>query len=229
MECSQCGALVQDNQGICPACGGQVRKRSFWQRLWQFLGLPEIARIKVIRKVKIENLTLLDPKTDKKKVFYSLDQMPPELRAKCEEALASGLGQMVNLEELSPELRAKVEQAKATGQWQLMTMKEMPPELQAKFDQAVASGHAITEEFFSFQSPDGKRQVFHSLDEVPAELRAKIEEARKLGQSSARRFFSFSFQGPDGQTHTYHSLEEMPPDIRALFQQNLPSQTQAEQ
>ncbi len=220
MECSQGGALVPDDQEICPACGGQIRKRSLWQRVLQFLAPGKITRTKVIRTSTVENLTFIDKEIDKKRVFYSLDEIPPELRAKFEEAKSSGQGRLLRLDEIPSELRAKFEQVKGLGEWQLLLLDEMPPELRAKFEKAKSSGQAVTEEFFSYQGPDGKRQVFHSFEEVPPELRAKLEEAKKSGQGVARKLFSY--EGPDGQKHTYHSLEEMPPDIQAVFQENLP-------
>ena len=216
MDCPHCGALLPEDQKTCPACGGQARKRGFWRRLWQFL-LPVLTtRTKVIFTTKVEKFTFINQEPGKEQKFYSFDELPPELRVKVEEARATGQVQMLHLDEIPPELRAKMEEAKALGKSQLVTIDQFSPELSAKVKDAITSGQAVATQSFSFQGPDGKGQVYHSLEELPPELRAKIEDAIKLGQSGATRLFSY--EGPDGQKRTYHSLEEMPPDIRALFQ-----------
>jgi hypothetical protein len=214
MDCPHCGALLPEDQKTCPACGGQARKRGFWRWLWQFLLRALTSRIKVT--TKLEKFTFINQEPGKEQKFYSIDELPAELRVKVEEARATGQVQMLHMEHIPPELRAKMEEAKASGKSQLVTIDQFSPELSAKVKDAITSGQAVATQSFSYQGPDGKRQVYHSLEELPPELRAKIEDAIKLGHSSANALFSY--EGPDGQKRTYHSLEEMPPDIRALFQ-----------
>jgi hypothetical protein len=217
MDCQQCGALIEEGQQICPACGSQVRKPSFWRRLWKSLKfLPSIQiTTKVTRtsEVEVKGLSFsIDKKTGKR---YTLKDIPPELRDQLQNAIALGQTRVL-LNEIPPELRAKLEEAMASGQMQPLSLDELPPELRAKLKNAIfVSGPGVAKRVISYRGPDGQVHTCQSLEEVPEDIRAKFKEAIDAGQGSAKEVFTY--QGSDGQQHTYHSLEEMPEDIRAIF------------
>jgi hypothetical protein len=203
MDCPKCGALLQESQEICPACGGQIPKQSLWQRLLKFFLPTPITQTKVARTSKVELRGI------------SLDNIPPEFRDKLDDALASGQEQLTSLEEISPELRDMLEQGIASGQTKLLSIEEIPPEIRSRFKDVIVSGQGITKQVICFQSPDGQRHTYHSLEEMPAEIRRKFKEIMESPRDIASEVFTY--QGPDGLQHTHHSLEEMPPDIRAFF------------
>jgi hypothetical protein len=214
MDCPHCGALVQENQEICPACGGQVIKRSFWQKLLKFFSPVQVTRTKVIRvgNVELKGITFTDEELAKSQ---ALADLPPDLRAKIQQAIKSGLPRLEFPNEFPPELRAKIEEALASGKTQYLTLNDIPDELRAKFQDAIASGQGVAKQVFSYQGPDGQMHTCQSLEEMPADIRDKLKEAIQAGQGDAKQVFSF--QAPDGQKHVYHSLEEMPEGIRAFF------------
>jgi hypothetical protein len=214
MDCPHCGALLQENQEICPACGGQVRKRSFWQRLLKFFSPVQVTRTKVIRtsNLVIKNRFPLDKEGGKPVI---LDDLPPELRAKVQNALASGQTPLISLGEIPAELQAIMKEAIASGKTQYLTLNEMPPELGAKFQEAIASGQGVAKQVISYKGPDGQMHTCQSLEELPEDIQAKFKEAFASGQGSDKQVFTY--QSPDGQKHIYHSLEEMPEDVQALF------------
>jgi len=196
MDCPQCDALIEEGQQICPACGSEVRKPSCWRRLWKSLKfLPSIQiTTRVTRTSEIEGKGFslsVDRKTGKHVTTLMLpNEIPPELRAKLEEAIAS-------------------------GQKQLLSFDEIPPELWDKLKNAIVSGQGVAKQVISYRGPDGQTHTCQSLEEVPDDIRAKFKEAIEAGQGGAKEVFTY--QGSDGQEHTYHSLEEMPEDIRAIF------------
>jgi hypothetical protein len=205
MDCSHCGALLQEGQRICPACGGAVRKPGFWRRLWQFFSSANATQVNVIRTAQVEKFTFIDGATGQEKACQSFDEVASQLQAKIKEAKASGQCQIFRLDEVPPELKKKFEEALASGKNPLLRPDEIPPEILSKLlEEAKSSGNLS----------------FVPLNEIPAELRSQVEKAKALKQGTVKE--TFSFEGPDGQKHTYHSLEEMPPDIRAVFLENLP-------
>jgi hypothetical protein len=126
MDCQQCGALIEEGQQICPACGSEVRKPSFWLRLWKSLKLLPSIQIttRVTRTSEVEGKGLsfsIDQKTGKHFTTLVLpNEIPPELRAKLEEAMASRQGQLLSLDEISPELQEMLQHGTASGQTKLL-------------------------------------------------------------------------------------------------------------
>jgi hypothetical protein len=229
IDCPHCGALVQEGREICPACGGQVVKRSFWRRLLSFLLPLPLTRTKVTRTSKVVigkplALNSLPPEfranvenalASGHSQVMTIGEIPPELRAKIQDAMKSGLPRLDLPDELSPELRAKIEEAVSSAKTQYLTLDQIPPELKDKFRDAIASGQGVAKQVFSYQGPDGQMHTCQSLDEMPEDFRAKLKAAITAGQGGTSQVFTF--QGPDGQKHVYHSLEEMPEGIRAFF------------
>jgi len=94
MFCPECGADVEEAQENCPQCCTRIRQRGLLGRLWDFFsaakpraGLTGTTRT-VIRTSKVERFTLEDKTTGERRVFNSPDELPPELRARFDEALA---------------------------------------------------------------------------------------------------------------------------------------------
>ena len=77
----------------------------------------------------------------------------------------------------------------------------------------------IRQERFEIVDKDGKRQVYHSLDEVPPEFRSKIEEAMHSGQREVgtSKTSKITVRNASGREQTYDSVEDMPPDLRAIY------------
>ncbi len=67
---------------------------------------------------------------------------------------------------------------------------------------------------------DGRRRVYHSLDEVPPEIREKIEAARARARPTTTRH-TFTMRDASGVERTYDSIDDMPPEVRAIYERML--------
>jgi hypothetical protein len=127
MDCSQCGSLVQEGQEICPACGGQVGKRSFWRRLWQWFSSGNVSQAKIVGTRRVEVISYQGP-DGQQHTCHSLDEVPPDIRAKVREAIASGQG--ITREVFSyqgPDGQKKT----------YHSLEEMPPDLRAIYQNSL--------------------------------------------------------------------------------------------
>ncbi len=192
-----------------------MRKRGFLQRLLKFFSV-EVAPAKVThtKNVEVKSISfIVDKETGQR---TTLDDLPPEARAKLANVTTLGQSRLLFPDEIPPELKVKLKDAVASGQARLLTLDEIPADLRAKVEEAIASGQALTKQVFSYQGPDGRTHTCHSLEELPNDVRAKFQEAIASNPGGEGEEV-FSYQGPDGQKHIFHSLEEMPEHIQAIF------------
>lgn len=103
MDCWKCGAEIPEGQNVCPRCYAPVRKPGLLSRLLGSLfqgsarerapagGHIERFDSNVLRRV--QRIRVADPITGEERVYQSLDEVPPEIRARIE-ALRSGEGQV---------------------------------------------------------------------------------------------------------------------------------------
>jgi hypothetical protein len=152
-------------------------------------GTPEIQmRMEVVKslddvprelrdKIKESTWTLKED-SGVERTFHSLDEMPPEMRARIEQALKDrGAGQ-------GPEAETNV-----TIQWlesvslsegkseigRTKVVDEIPTELRQQLEQ-LASPHYSGKFTFKFRGPDGRERTYHSLDELPPDARAVYDQ-----------------------------------------------------
>jgi ribosomal protein L40E len=93
--CRSCGADLPVGAGRCPACRALVKRPGLFQRLLGGLNIsfsvntrpdtdtdtPSGIHIKTSVRT---NIKILDPKTGAVKEYHSLDEVPPDIRAKIE-------------------------------------------------------------------------------------------------------------------------------------------------
>lgn len=123
MYCSNCGHELLSDQEICPSCFQRVKRPGFFARLFGLGNKPPVQRITKVVKVKQEIVT---NQNGERHVYHSLDELPPEMRAKIEEfqkRAAQGQATQTfkvrdasghektyhSLEELPPEMRKMLE------------------------------------------------------------------------------------------------------------------------
>jgi hypothetical protein len=90
MICTQCGAAVEEGLSTCPRCFTPITKPGLFRRLLNALFASRLITVKtVIRAETKEQITVPDPATGQPRVFHSLDEVPPEIRAKFQESLTT--------------------------------------------------------------------------------------------------------------------------------------------
>ena|SRR5437870_262133 len=124
MNCPHCGSELLSDQEICPTCFQRVKRPGFWARLFGSQSQPSASR--VIKVMEFKKTEIVTEKNGERRVYHSLDEVPPEMRAKIEEFLTretqgqasqtikvrdlSGREQTYHsLEELPPEMRALIQ------------------------------------------------------------------------------------------------------------------------
>ncbi len=134
MNCPECGNPVAEEERFCRKCYTIIEPPSLWRRfLAMFQPTIKTRDVQIIKKVvtKQETVTYTDPQ-GQRHVYHSLEEVPPELRAKIEaaraEALKKGQGTSQtftvrdasgiehiyhSLEEMPPYIRAMVEQIRS--------------------------------------------------------------------------------------------------------------------
>ncbi len=134
MNCSQCGLHIPEGAQTCPSCRAAVRRPGFLERLFgrRTAAPPPPAPRQVIQRTEIkeEQFQIVNA-AGQPQVYHSLDEVPPELRPKIEEALraaASGA---------APGRKVRISVKDASGQERTYdSVEDMPPELRAAYERA---------------------------------------------------------------------------------------------
>jgi hypothetical protein len=137
MYCWKCGAEIRAGQNVCTACYAPVGGQGLLSRLASWLRRL-VARpvgialsstslsADVLRKV--QKITIADPTTGEKRVYDSLEDVPPEIRARIE-ALRSEIGAQ------DATVRQTFTFKDASGQMHTYhSVEEMPPEMRAIYE-----------------------------------------------------------------------------------------------
>ena len=142
MYCQQCGAEIPTGQNVCPKCYASVRKPGLLSRLfgwligpprtWPAPGGPSGGTLRSTVSQTTTRIEMTDPATGEKRVFNSLEEAPPEIRARIE-AMRAGGGDV--------QTRQAFTIRDASGQERTYhSVDEMPPEVRAIYDQVRRRG-----------------------------------------------------------------------------------------
>ena len=130
MNCPHCGNELLSDQEICPTCFQRVKRPGFWARLFGGGSKPPVSR--VIKVTEFKKTEIVTQKDGERRVYHSLEEVPPEMRAKIEEFLTREAGGQASqtikvrdlsgreqtyhsLEELPPEMRALLKDIQDEG------------------------------------------------------------------------------------------------------------------
>ena len=146
--CPECGNIIAVTDQFCSKCFARLERPTFWRRLgaWFKSAFKPGSHTWVIgTKANFQTIS----KQGEKHVYHSLDEVPPELRAK--------------FEKLQAEVKTKLG-------------TELRPT--AVSEDALKPGIIIRRDLqvFKFKDTSGKEQIYHSLDEMPPETRALFEK-----------------------------------------------------
>ena len=146
MYCSTCGADMVEGQDCCPACSAPVAKPGFLRRMAGalFTWLTDV-RTSTVQVRRVERIEITDPRTGKQRVFHSLEDLPPEVRAQVEASRGQGHlieeresitdAQGVKLEMTRTPSGVKFLYRDASGKEQTYLLpKDMPPEVRAIYE-----------------------------------------------------------------------------------------------
>ena len=132
MICSQCGTAVDDGLSTCPGCFTPISTPGLFRRLWNALFSQGAGTVQtVIRGEATERIAVPDLITGQQRVFHSMSEVPPDIRAKIEEAWASKRADLSftyrgpdgkeqtfhSLEEMPPKVRTIYEQVILPEMW----------------------------------------------------------------------------------------------------------------
>jgi hypothetical protein len=133
MLCPECGAQIEDGQEICSECRAQIRKPGLLRRLRDFFS--KSTPTPVITTQKIEHLAFVDATTGKRQVFNSFKEVPPEIQAKIEEALAQDkiISKSSSFTFRGPDGHERV----------FHSLDEMPPDVRAFYERLVLPGMPV--------------------------------------------------------------------------------------
>ncbi len=126
MNCPKCGNPLEENEEFCRKCYEIVPHRSWWERLllslanrWRGAGGAPSAN---------KMFTLKQTFKTSEKVYHSLDEMPPELRAMVEKAKAEALQSGKSVDQTF----TYKDSSGITKTYH--SLDEMPPEVRVMFD-----------------------------------------------------------------------------------------------
>jgi hypothetical protein len=158
MACPACGTTVAATDQFCPKCFARLEPPNLWRRLLSWFRLHvwvEVPGIQSRPQVTIKK-TVDIRTTDKdgvKHEYHSLNEVPPEIRAKIERLEADALSEKGG--------STFVTDTSSAGR-------------------TTASGTFITKKISVYRIKDasGNEHIYHSLEELPPEIRAAIEAAQ---------------------------------------------------
>ncbi len=136
MYCQKCGAEIPAGQNVCPKCYTPVRGSGLFGRLLGWLfgrrssaplpGPPGTGRMQTNVVRRTEHIQLTDATTGEKRVYHSLDEVPPEIRERIEALRAEGGG---------AQTQQTVTFRDGTGREQTYhSVDEMPPDVRAIYE-----------------------------------------------------------------------------------------------
>lgn len=136
MYCQKCGAEIPTGQNVCRKCYAPVRRGGWLGRLLGGLfggrssgslpGPPGTGRMQANVVRRTEHIQLTDATTGEKRVYHSLDEVPPEIRERIEELRAEGGG---------GQTQQTITFRDATGGEQTYhSVDEMPPDVRAIYE-----------------------------------------------------------------------------------------------
>ncbi len=151
MYCSKCGTEIPTGQNTCPGCYAPVHKTGGWggwlgsllRKLFPVhvrleSGGPGLDGMRVETKVirKTEGVELTDGTTGETQVYHSLDEVPPEIRARIEALRASGEG---------VQGQQTITFKNASGREQTYhSVDEMPPDVRAIYER-IRKEHGLSD------------------------------------------------------------------------------------
>ncbi len=134
MNCSQCGMHIPEGVQACVNCRAPHRRPGLLERLFGRLasGRPSAGSPRGIQRTEIKGARFqIVNAAGQRQVYHSLEDVPPELRPKIEEALraaASGTG---------PGTKVRITVKDASGQERTYdSADDMPPEIRAIYERA---------------------------------------------------------------------------------------------
>ena len=132
MTCGHCGSRIPDEAQSCPYCRAKVGEPGLLERLFGWLAAPrKPSAARVIRKTEIreQRFEIVDA-TGQRQVYHSLDEVPPELRPKIEEAMRA------REQDAAPGGSVKITVKDSSGREQTYnSVEEMPPDVRAIYEQ----------------------------------------------------------------------------------------------
>jgi len=136
MFCWQCGAEIPEGQNVCPKCYAVVRKPGILRRLWDRLpgkrvsptgpGGTRVAHGRIEVTHRTQTVRVVDETTGEQRVYHSLEEAPPEIRARIQ-SLLSGTP--------AGQVRRTFTFRDTSGQERTYhSVDDMPPELRAVYE-----------------------------------------------------------------------------------------------
>ncbi len=131
MTCDHCGSRIPEDAESCPYCRAPVREPGLLERLFRWLGAPRKASpARVIRKTEIreQRFETVDA-AGQRHVYRSLDEVPPDLRPRIEEALRAAE------QDAAPGGSIRITVKDSSGRQQTYnSVEEMPPDIRAIYE-----------------------------------------------------------------------------------------------
>lgn len=137
MNCTSCGAEIPEAQNVCPACYTPARKPGLLRRIIDGLfgrfsstgrvtgGATYRTEIRIARPQ--QTIRVKDDTTGDDRVYHSLDEVPPEIRARIEATMTGASAGNVR--------RKLTFRDAATGQEHTYnSVDELPPEFRAIYE-----------------------------------------------------------------------------------------------
>lgn len=127
--CPKCAAHLPEGAHNCPACGASLSPPGFWQRLFS-RGTPPTISTTRTTQFSTQQIKVQDPKTGEVRVYGSLEEVPPEIRAQIEQA-------MQQADRTTPTTKITVTDSSGTTRT-YNSVEEMPEDLRKLYERVQA-------------------------------------------------------------------------------------------
>jgi len=137
MDCATCGAEIPEGQNVCPRCYAAVRKPGLLRRMIHALfnrphrvgrgvGSPTFGmEVRIARPQQV--IRIKDETTGEDRVYHSMADVPPEIRARIEAAMAGSEGGDIKR-------RLTFRDATTGEERTYNSVDELPPDLRAIYE-----------------------------------------------------------------------------------------------
>ncbi len=144
MNCPECGTLLDREAQFCPKCYARIEPPGLWRRFlswWQRAARPPRSFITINKSVEIKTTD----KDGQRHEYHSLEEAPPELRAKIEElevdaakeAFSASSSDGLTSKFIAKKTISVIKVKDASGTERTYhSLGELPPAIRAAFDKA---------------------------------------------------------------------------------------------
>jgi hypothetical protein len=193
MACPECGNVVAVTDQFCSKCYSRLERPTFWRRLGSWFRSALKPGPHTLFLKRNESFKIISQEGERK-VYHSLDEVPPEYREDLKKLQAEAAKSPQGVSTSRIVVHKKVAEIKfqdASGKEEVYhSLEEMPPEWRALVESELTKSgledrpapgvvvQKVIREEFKFKDAWGKEHVYHSLEEMPPEQRALFEKVQ---------------------------------------------------